>query len=176
MGQHIKRIKRDIPKKRNTKPPRVPVEPKEEQEFGKASPEIIMCSECTIVYYHKGWHHNLRSLKNHHEKEVEFKLCPACEMTKRGMFEGEVMVKNMPALKKDELLSLVRNIGSRAYERDPLDRVVRVEVTPRSIRILTSENQLAVSIANQIVRATKAHKGKVSWSKKESIARATISF
>lgn len=147
---------------------------KEEQEFGKGKRDIIICSDCKAVYSNKRWKHDplLFELDNPEIKLI-FKLCPACQMMKNKTYEGIVVLKGISsAKKKEEILRLVKNIGQRAYQRDPLDRIIKIKDKKKEVEILTTENQLAVSIGKQIKKAFKGNL-EINFSHREDIARVT---
>lgn len=152
--------------------PQLPRSRKEEQEFGPGKIDLLICQECEAVYYAKSWHHQLEDYQRLSEdKRIKFTLCPACQMIKDKKYEGLVILREVPQNKKEEVLRLVQNIGERAYQRDPLDRIIEIRDRDKNkIEILTTENQLAVSIGKQIKRAFKGHL-EIKWSHQESTAR-----
>ena len=156
---------------------RVPKSRKEEQEFGPGKKDIIICPKCNAYYFYKSWHHKLEDYRHlSNEKRVKFVLCPACEMIKDGKYEGELILKNVDPNRKEEMLKLIRNIGRKAYDSDPLDRIIEIQKIPskfskiNDFRILTTENQLAVRIGKQLKRTFKGEL-KIKYSHKESTAR-----
>lgn len=166
----------------NPEPPtygRVPKSRKEEKgEYGPGKTDIVMCKDCKAVYYYKSWKHNLRHYKHlSQDKAVQFAVCPACQMERDGTFEGQVIVENIPKGIHRELLQLVENIGERARKRDLMDRILKIQdYRNNGLEILTSENQLAVSIGKQIVRAHKGATITIQWSDKESVARVHVNL
>ena len=159
--------------------PRVPKPRKEEAEFGPGKVNIVSCRDCDAVYFYKSWHHRSgKYRKISEDKPIKFAVCPACQMIRDKMFEGQIILKNAPADKKGEVLKLVKNVGKRAFERDPMDRIISVKEQGEKIEILTTENQLAVSIAKQIKRAFKGETGKLEiiWSHQESVVRIILNF
>lgn len=152
--------------------PRLPRSLKEEQEFGKGKIDIVMCLECDSVYYEKSWHHRLEDYKQlSQDKRIKFLICPACRMIKDKTYEGKVSIAR-PAQKnvEQDLLNLIENVGQRAFKRDPLDRIIEIKKTKDKIEVLTTENQLALSIAKQIKRAFKG-KLNIKWSDQEDVVR-----
>ncbi|MBU4338192.1 hypothetical protein KKD57_01395 [Patescibacteria group bacterium] len=159
--------------------PRGPKSNKEEAEFGPGKVNVLMCKDCNAVYFRKSWHHRLKEGKEISEdKPARIVICPACQMVKDKMFEGQIILKNAPADKKGEVLNLVKNVGKRAFARDPMDRIISIKEQGGEIEILTTENQLAASIAKQIKRAFKGEteKMKISWSHQESVVRIVLNF
>lgn len=142
---------------------------------GKGS--VILCSECGAIYYDKHWRANVKmSVLLKKQKGVTKEVCLECKMakdTKRGDVncEGEVILKNIGAKEKAEMFNLINNIGERAAKRDPEDRILKIEEKKNEIRILTSENQLAVSIGKQVARAFKGGELEIKFSKGDQVAR-----
>jgi len=150
---------------------------KEEQEYGAGSKDIVICEDCSAVYYYKSWHHSLGKYKHLSEdKAVQFALCPACQMIRDNKFEGQVVFENVPKAHRKEIINNIKNTGERAYKRDPMDRIIKITEGGDTIEVLTTENQLARNIARQIERAYKNFKTDINWSGEESVARVVVKF
>lgn len=152
-----------------------PKSKKEEQEYGKGKKDILVCQECQAFYWYKSWHHNLADYPElSQDKNVRFTLCPACKMIADGRFEGEVLIENIAPERSQELENLIHNFGRTAFLKDPMDRVISMEIIAKGmLRVLTTENQMAKQLAKKI---KKTFKGKLSFafSKKESTLRAKV--
>ncbi len=151
----------------------------------KTESGLVICEKCDAVYYKKSWHHNLRNYKDLKENlSVKFSFCPACKMIKNRQFEGEIIIKNIPAKIKNDLINLAKTFSKRAFERDPMDRLIKIEeirVNPllknedprqsaSTIRITTTENQLAVKLAKKIKETFKKAELKIAYSPEPSDA------
>lgn len=150
----------------------------ERREFPKGAKGIVFCDTCGIAYYKKAWHHNLRYFKSF-EKDtpVAFRTCPACEMIKNKQFEGKVMLLNVPVKYQQEVERLIRAYGERAYQRDPLDRVIGAKKTKDGFEVMTTENQLALKLAKKVKETFKAARIAVSHSAGPSdVAYITVTF
>lgn len=129
---------------------------KEESEFGKAGKEFILCRECNSVFFDKAWHHRLGEEKDSHflksGKKIKFELCPACKMARDNLFEGELIIKLKEESEKlkTNILNTINNSDKQARERDPMDRILRIEEKTDGIHVFTSENQLAVKIGKKL--------------------------
>ncbi|MEA3272170.1 MAG: hypothetical protein U9P90_00710 [Patescibacteria group bacterium] len=137
----------------------------------KGKKGVILCSKCDAVYYDKHWHTNKKYadvLRG--QKGVKTEVCLECKHSKNSSFEGEVVLKNLPE-DKEELLNLVRNVGERASRRDPEEKIIKIEDKGDAVRILTTENQLAVSIGRQIDRAFKGGELEIKWSERDALVR-----
>ncbi|MEK9130194.1 MAG: BCAM0308 family protein [Patescibacteria group bacterium] len=141
-------------------------------EFGKGLNKMILCPKCKAVFYNKCWHKDLKFLRENREniKTAEKILCPACKWTKLNLAEGVIVLNLENNFKEKEILNLVKNVETRAQLRDPEDRIIKIEKEKNKIIILTTENQLALSIAKQIKRAFKGELN-IKWSHNEDVVR-----
>ena len=140
-----------------------------EHEFPKGKTGLIFCKDCNAVYYKKSWHRSLRAYKNLREDlAVTFSRCPACEMVKNKQFEGEIIIKNVPEKNSNDLIHLIEAFCHRAYERDPMDRLINLEKTKDGFIVKTTENQLAVKLAKKIKETFKKVDYKISYSSSPS--------
>ena len=155
---------------------RYPKSRKEEQEYGSGKAGIVLCSDCSSVYWDKSWHHQLGKYKNLTEdKQIRFARCPACQMAKDRQFEGRVLVEHVPAELRGEVEQLIYNVADRAYTRDSQDRILMFRAYKgNGLEVRTSENQLALIIAKQIHRAHKNTNIDIQLSEEESVARVRV--
>lgn len=143
----------------------------------KGKDSVILCSNCGAVYYDKHWHTNVKmSAVLKKQKGVPKELCLECKMgkdIKRGGVncEGEVILKNISAKDKPEMLNLIKNIGERAVKRDPEDKIIKIDEKKGEIKVLTTENQLAVSVGKQVARAFKGGELEIKWSENDEMVR-----
>ncbi|MFQ6049429.1 MAG: hypothetical protein ACE5J0_00065 [Candidatus Paceibacterales bacterium] len=177
--------------------------PKEESEFGPGKVDILVCRKCGAFYWYKSWHHRLDDypeLKG--SKDLKFIICPACQMILNKKYEGEIILENVPENFREDIKTLTKNYGERAFEADPMDRIISFKekkikkvtavrkrgATSRKefkgltdIQILATENQLAKRLAKKI---NEIYGGKltvaISYSHKEDhkedIVRIKIKF
>ncbi|MDP3947433.1 MAG: NMD3-related protein [bacterium] len=148
------------------------------REFPKGAKGVVFCGTCNIAYYKKAWHHNLRHFKSF-EKDVPvvFRLCPACTMIKNKQFEGRVTLLYVPAKYQQEVERLVRAYGERAYQRDPLDRVIGIKKMKDGFEVTTTENQLAQKLARKVQETFKTARPSISHSASPSdVAFITVTF
>jgi hypothetical protein len=152
---------------------------KEVEEFGPGKRDFIVCPECEAVYYHKSWHHGMEgAVKDQMPEEfadkhgIKFRTCPACQMKKDKVYEGEVIIRvGKSGGVKSDILNAVKNSDKQAQDRDPMDRVLWIDDRGSEVRVYTSENQLAVKIGKKINSAFKGGKLNIKYSGKEDTAR-----
>lgn len=135
------------------------------QEFGPGRGEFIFCPHGEAVYYKKSWHHIAKFFTNtpdsKRDKDISFQLCPAHEMEKNKQFEGEIVIRAVPDMFKQDLTSLIERMGEHAMRKDVLDRIFTVTWIKDQLTVTTSENQLAQKIGNKIIASFKKHAVKV---------------
>ncbi len=153
---------------------------KDEQEFGLARKEFIICPDCNSVFFDKAWHHSLEEDAKHltDGKNIKFKICPACRMKKDRTFEGELVITLSKGKigEKQEIMNVVKNSGEQARAHDPMDRILWVEDGGAEIRVLTSENQLPVRIGKKLKSAFKGSSLEIRRSHEEDVMRAYWSY
>lgn len=141
---------------------------------------LYRCTNCRAIYHDKHWHSaTLLLVPDSPLARAEFAdaLCEECTLEKNRAsraipHSGEVVIDGTftPAEHYD-LLNLVRNVGHRAMDRDPEDRIIRIDEQDGRIHIYTSENQLAVSIGKQVDRSHKGGELEITWSKTDKPVR-----
>ena len=149
---------------------------KDEQEFGLAKKEFVVCMDCGSCYFDKSWHHALDEEKTAHfkqDKMMKFDLCPACKMGKEKKYEGEVVVrlKVENTKLKVEIMNMIKNSDDQAREKDPMDRVLWTQEKPDGLHVFTSENQLAVKIGKKLHSSLGKGELKIVHSKGEDVIR-----
>lgn len=146
-------MKRSVFQKSSVKLPKRGRAP-ENEEYGRHEKGVVSCPECGNVLFEKRWHPSLLSLEKKAKTRrltiTKEELCPACSMTKQGLYEGELMVERFPARFHEELFNLIFNFGNRATKRDPQDRIIAVSKDGGRFRITTTENQLADRLGKKI--------------------------
>jgi hypothetical protein len=90
-------------------------------------------------------------------------------MIKNKEFEGQLTISNFPPALETDLTKLIRNFCQRAYERDPMDRLISINQLKNqhksaSLVITLTENQLAVKLAKKIKEVFKKAKIEISYS------------
>ena len=130
---------------------KMPKSQHEFEEFGPGKKGLVMCSECNAVYFKKYWHHGLKNIVISEKKDlpIKFILCPACAMIKNKQYEGRITVKNVSEKQAQGLEELIEGFCRRAFERDPMDRLIKIK-TGKNWEITVTENELANKLTNKI--------------------------
>ena len=137
-------------------------------EFGAGKKDLLVCSKCGAYYFKKSWHHGFDvflAKKENRNIPVKKMLCPADQMIKMGVWEGEVIIENIPSNDKNELVALIKNFCQRGFERDPLDRLISITEGKGSIVARITENQLAQKLGKKIKEVFKKVSMKILHSK-----------
>ncbi len=138
----------------------------EKSENAKGKEGIIMCENCHSVYCRKSWKKNILGCGNIKEdNSVQFSLCPACKMIKNNQFEGEIKIFGLPENFKNDFLGLVKNSVAQAEDKDPMDRLIKIEeFANNEFRITMTENQSTVRLAKKIKQTFDPQKMQISHS------------
>lgn len=138
----------------------------DKQEFSKGKEGLIFCKICNAVYYKKSWHHNLAAHDDlRDDTRVAFALCPACQMIADKQFEGEIIIQDIPEKFRNDLMNLIRGFTQRAYQKDPMDRLIEIKDARDGLHVTTTENQLAVKLAKKIKEAFKKASLEIHYAK-----------
>lgn len=147
---------------------------KELAEFGKGKKTFMLCSLCGAIYFDKSWHHSfLDYRKKIGDQKITVQVCPACQMIADRMFEGELIIARIDPARRQDLLNTITNSADRAFQRDVLCRVITKEPSGDTLRVTTTENQLAIALGKEL---RKAFGGTlhITFSKQESTARVYL--
>jgi 6-pyruvoyl-tetrahydropterin synthase len=165
---------------------KLPKSQHEVEEFS-AKKGLVLCEDCGACYYKKHWHAGLEKLnlpetmsleKLKKEKLMRFVSCSACTMIKNKQYEGRVTIKNFPENQSEQLEKLAEGFGNRAYDRDPMDRVIEIKKLGNgNWQITTTENELANKLAHKIKDTFNKLKSEIKFAPEPSdVAEITIKF
>lgn len=170
---------------------KLPKSQREAEEFA-AKKGLVLCENCGAVYYKKHWHHNLERLNLPEIKNVadvgkkntpvKFLLCPACAMIKNKQYEGRIVIQNIPEEIQTELEKLILGYSKRAYDRDPMHRLIEVSkdtpaLNKNTWQVTVTENQLANKLAKKIKDTFNKAKSKVKFNAEPGdVAEIVIEF
>jgi hypothetical protein len=135
---------------------------------------MVLCDRCNAVYFDGHWHTSpaLASILRQSAMATGKKeLCLQCRLTKPGQkaqeggFEGEATFDNLVNLEdKAEIMSAIRNVGNKAMQRDPMDRIITIDDRGSRVVVTTTENQLAVALGKAVDAAHKGGKLTIEFS------------
>ncbi len=155
-----------------------PTKPEHEmEEFGSGKKGLILCPKCKAAYFGKAWHHSEVNFKGGEDAPVKFMLCPADAMIKNKQYEGKLVIKNIPKEAAEEIVNLIGNVAESAFAKDPMHRLISLKKVGNDLVGLTTENELAVSMAKKIKNSHKKSKITISYSDEPAdIAVAVVEF
>ena len=121
--------------------------------------EIIQCSGCGAFYHRRHW--TLVSPAGFNPPvHVHPIYCPACRKIKERCPSGEVDLLGVGAGDRGEVLRILRNEERRAREKNPLERIMRLEGTREGWKVETTTEKLAQRLGRALC---KARGGKVAY-------------
>jgi hypothetical protein len=96
--------------------------------------------------------------------------CPACKKIKERRASGELHLIGVKTGDRGELLHILRNEEQRAREKNPLERIMRLESTRGDWKVETTTEKLAQRLGRAL---GKARGGKVAyrWSHNNKFVR-----
>lgn len=141
---------------------------------------FVSCLRCHNVLHNKKWQkldgEVLLKISPSGKSAKEI-LCPVCKMITAGQFEGEIIIKNIPEEQSSNVVDLIWAFGKRALEHDCEDRIIEVKKDGNSIRVTTTDNQLAVKLAKKIHETHKKSKVEITYSEDpQKMSRAVVTF
>jgi len=141
---------------------------------------VEVCEIGGNARFKKHWYSNEPEALSRHEgsdaPERSTTTCPACQMKKQNVFEGEIVISGATPEQSQEIQNLARNFDSRAKQEDPQDRILSIE-DKKTLRITTSENQMAEKMGKKIAESFKRSTIAISHSKEPyEVSRITINF
>jgi NMD protein affecting ribosome stability and mRNA decay len=134
---------------------------------------LLSCRGCGCIYFRGRW-----TLDPSREilKRVELRdgvrptYCPACQKIRDHYWMGVVQISGIAAGEKREVIKLLRNEETRAREKNPLERIVRIVEAANGLRVETTTEKLAQRLGRALA---KARGGKIvyKWSHRNKFAR-----
>ena len=134
---------------------------------------LLFCKGCGVVYYRRRWTltppGEIRDLAEfgHGVRSI---FCPACRKISDHYPFGELRVAGASPQETLELFRLLRNEEERAREKNPLERIMRIEASQGGWRIETTTEKLAQRLGRSL---RKARGGRVNykWSHNNKFVR-----
>jgi hypothetical protein len=139
----------------------------------RAPKGILSCRGCGSIYYLRRWTlEPTREVLRRVELRdgVRITYCPACQKMRDHYWLGVVQISGINAGEKREIVKLLRNEETRAREKNPLERIVRIVDRDGGLRVETTTEKLAQRLGRSL---GKARGGKVTykWSHRNKFAR-----
>jgi NMD protein affecting ribosome stability and mRNA decay len=135
----------------------------------RAPKETLRCSGCAAFYYRRRW--SLSAPANFVSPASSRPVfCPACQKIKQRSASGELYLRAIKDSDRRDILRLLRNEESKAREKNPLERIIRIEAIDSGWKIATTTEKLAQRLGRSI---SKARGGPVAfkWSHNNKFVR-----
>ena len=131
--------------------------------------EIIQCSGCGAFYHRRYW---TLSAPVGFTPAVQHRpvYCPACRKIKQGRASGELYLLGIGDKDRAEVVRLLRNEEGKAREKNPLERIMRLEQAVNNWKVVTTTEKLAQRLGRSVC---KARGGKIAykWSHNNKFVR-----
>jgi NMD protein affecting ribosome stability and mRNA decay len=131
--------------------------------------ENIQCAGCGAFYHRRRWTLTLPAgiAPGVHSHPI---FCPACEKIKQHAASGELQLCGFEKSERGEVLRILRNEEQRAREKNPLERIMRMESDGEQWKVETTTEKLAQRLARSL---HKARGGRVAykWSHNNKFVR-----
>ncbi|KPK70512.1 hypothetical protein AMJ71_02915 [candidate division TA06 bacterium SM1_40] len=134
--------------------------------------EPTVCPTCGLVFHDKRWRRDDElSHKLHRRKQTLLQKCPACRKIEDQYPMGIVTLSGhyLPEHLED-IRNLIRNEEQRGAEKNPLERIIKIEEGERMLVVQTTTESLALRIGRIVFRA---HRGSIDYkfSDREKLVR-----
>lgn len=114
-----------------------------------------VCKRCHAVHEDKHWFFSEKEYARlSKDKNTHVVVCPGCQRVKDKHVDGVVNIKsNLVKEKEQELLNLIHHEEKIELEKNPLSRVIDIEIKKGFISIQTTTEFLATRIGHAIDKA-----------------------
>lgn len=114
--------------------------------------EIIQCTGCAAIYHRRHW--SLTAPAGFsapvHLRPV---FCPACRKLKDHRASGEIDLLGVGDAERGDVLRILRNEEAKAREKNPLERIMRLEKIGNGWKVETTTEKLAQRLGRSVRRA-----------------------
>lgn len=139
-------------------------------EEGLKEPSV--CQSCHALYRNKRWYLDPQEVSRLEAAgSLHQVTCPACQKIAEHYPEGVVTLRGGYLWDhEEEIRNILRNEENKAMAKNPLQRIMRMEIEGTDLVIETTEEKLAEHLGRAL---HKAHQGElqVSWADDHSICR-----
>jgi hypothetical protein len=116
--------------------------------------EPTICARCGAVFLRKTWRHDHRLS----DKEIDrgrWGFCPACEQVARQEGQGRLVIRGVPADRREEVCRRIKNAAKRAMRTQPERRIVSIESANdgNATEVLTTSQKLGHRLAHEVKKA-----------------------
>jgi len=122
---------------------------------------VIQCSGCGAFHHRRHW---TLTPPGSFSSQIHSHLvfCPACRKILDRFPGGELTLRGVEAGNRGEIARILRNEESRAREKNPLERIMRMDAANGGWRVETTTEKLAQRLGRSIKKA-KGGKLALKW-------------
>lgn len=130
--------------------------------------EPLRCSVCGNIYQNKRWYRSDQT-EISEDKHAGNYTCPGCRKVQDGYYRGELTVSGgFLSDHHDEISHLIQNEVHNRQEKNPLSKLVEVDVEGSEVHFQTTNGKLAEHLGRSLERA---YKGELDIQKSEHVTR-----
>lgn len=128
--------------------------------------DMAACKNCHAVYHNKRWYmDDLLYKKCKDNRKALFVTCGACQKIKDNYAEGFVTLKGRYLQEhKTDIFNLIRNEEERAIAKNPLERIMDINESEKSVEIRTTHGGFAQRIGKKVHKACQGEL-QIKWTK-----------
>lgn len=136
--------------------------------------EPALCRQCHSTYHNKRWVLDPEAFETRaQDEDVSWITCPACQKIAEHYPEGMVTLRGDYLWQhEEEIFNILRNEEAKAMDKNPLERIMRMEREGEALVVETTEEKLAEHLGRAMHRA---HHGElnISWDRDHDFCRVT---
>jgi hypothetical protein len=131
--------------------------------------ETLRCVGCGAFYYRRHWTLTAPDEFNSPDSACSC-YCPACRKIKDRCASGELDLVSFNGIERRDILRILRNEEARAREKNPLERIMRIDELNGGWRVQTTTEKLAQRLG-RAVRKARGGKLQYKWSHNNKFLR-----
>jgi hypothetical protein len=113
---------------------------------------VIQCRGCGAFHHRRHWT-LIRPAAFDSQAHRNRVFCPACRKIRDQFPGGEVTLLGVEAKNRGEIARILRNEESRAREKNPLERIMRMGAANGGWRVETTTEKLAQRLGRSVKKA-----------------------
>jgi hypothetical protein len=118
----------------------------------RAPKETVQCTGCGAFYYRRRWT-LVRPEEFKTPRRFRSVYCPACRKIKERYPSGELHLIGIDGAERRHVARILRNEEERAREKNPLERIMRLEAVNGDWRVETTTEKLAQRLGRSLKKA-----------------------
>lgn len=136
--------------------------------------ENTICTDCHAIYRGKHWLLDEKSFAGLEQNPRTLRVsCPACQKVADRYPEGIVTLTGGYLWEHEqEIRNILSNEEKKAFAKNPMERIIRMDRSGDAMVIETTEEKLAEHLGRALHRA---HQGKldITWGREQGVCRVS---